>query len=91
MSYRNPFEIAQQQLDQAAEKLGLDEATHQLLRWPKREIHVTFPVRMDDGSVKIFHGFRVQYNDSRGPTRRRVAFASTPMRPSTPYAPWPPG
>ena len=74
MSYRNPFEIAQQQLDQAAEKLGLDEATHQMLRWPKREIHVTFPVRMDDGSVKVFHGFRVQYNDARGPTKGGIRF-----------------
>jgi glutamate dehydrogenase (NAD(P)+) len=65
----NPFEIAQRQLDEAAELLGLDEATHQLLRWPRRELKVTIPVRMDDGGVKIFHGYRVQYNDSRGPTK----------------------
>jgi glutamate dehydrogenase (NAD(P)+) len=65
----NPFLIAQRQLDEAAELLGLDEATHQLLRWPRRELKVTIPVKMDDGSVKIFHGYRVQYNDSRGPTK----------------------
>jgi glutamate dehydrogenase (NAD(P)+) len=65
----NPFAIAQKQLDQAAEIMGLDPATHELLRWPLRELHVTLPVRMDDGSVKVFHGFRVQYNDSRGPTK----------------------
>jgi glutamate dehydrogenase (NAD(P)+) len=65
----NPFEIAQRQLDEAAELLGLDEATHQLLRWPRRELKVTIPVRMDDGNVKLFHGYRVQYNDSRGPTK----------------------
>ncbi len=65
----NPFLIAQKQLDEAAELLGLDEATHQLLRWPRRELKVTIPVKLDDGSTKIFHGYRVQYNDSRGPTK----------------------
>ncbi len=65
----NPFEIAQRQLDEAAELLGLDEATHQLLRWPRREVRVTIPLRMDDGDVRVFHGYRVQYNDARGPTK----------------------
>lgn len=70
----NPFEIAQQQLDQAAEVLQLDSATHQMLRWPLRELHVTLPVRMDDGNVKVFHGFRVQYNDARGPCKGGIRF-----------------
>jgi glutamate dehydrogenase (NAD(P)+) len=70
----NPFAIAQHQLDQAAQIMGLDEATHQLLRWPLRELHVTLPVKMDDGSVKVFHGFRVQYNDSRGPTKGGIRY-----------------
>ncbi len=65
----NPFAIAQRQLDEAAEKLGLDDATREFLRWPMREFKVTLPVRMDDGSVKIFHGYRVQYNNARGPTK----------------------
>ena len=65
----NPFKIAQKQLDEAAELLGLDEATHEILRWPRREYHFTIPVRMDNGSVKVFHGFRVQYNDARGPCK----------------------
>ncbi len=65
----NPFAVAQRQLDAASERLGLDEATHQLLRWPQKELHVTIPVRMDDGKVKIFHGFRVQYNSARGPCK----------------------
>jgi glutamate dehydrogenase (NAD(P)+) len=65
----NPFAIAQEQLDEAAELLGLDEATHELLRWPRRELRVTIPVRMDDDTVKVFHGYRVQYNDARGPTK----------------------
>jgi len=63
----NPFAIAQQQLDQAAERLGLDAATHELLRWPQKELVVTIPVQMDDGHVQIFRGYRVQYNGARGP------------------------
>ncbi|MBW8010453.1 MAG: Glu/Leu/Phe/Val dehydrogenase [Chloroflexi bacterium] len=70
----NPFAIAQAQLDEAAEQLKLDPATHQLLRTPLRELHVTLPVKMDDGSTKIFQGFRVQYNDSRGPTKGGIRF-----------------
>ena len=70
----NPFEVAQQQLDEAAEVLQLDPAIHDLLRWPLRELHVTLPVRMDDGSTKVFHGFRVQYNDARGPTKGGIRY-----------------
>jgi glutamate dehydrogenase (NAD(P)+) len=69
MAELNPFKIAQSQLDTAAATLGLDEATHQLLRWPQRELRVTIPVRMDDGKMKLFHGYRVQYNSARGPTK----------------------
>ena len=65
----NPFHIAQRQLDVAAEKLGLDQATHELLRWPQRELQVTLPVQMDDGGVQIFHAYRVQYNTARGPAK----------------------
>lgn len=61
------FQIAQSQLDEAARLLELDAATHSLLREPLREITVKIPVRMDDGSVRVFTGFRVQYNDARGP------------------------
>jgi len=70
----NPFRIAQAQLDQAAKILELDPATHALLREPMREFHVTIPIRMDDGSVKVFKGFRVQYNDARGPTKGGLRF-----------------
>jgi len=70
----NPFAIAQKQLDQAAKIMGLDPATHELLRWPLRELHVTLPVRMDDGTTQVFHGFRVQYNDSRGPTKGGIRY-----------------
>ena len=70
----NPFAIAQKQLDAAAKIIQLDPATHELLRWPLRELHVTLPVKMDDGSTEIFHGFRVQYNDARGPDEGWAAF-----------------
>jgi len=69
MNELNPFTIAQQQLDTAAAKLGLDRATHELLRWPQKELVVTLPVPMDDGSVRIFRGYRVQYNSARGPNK----------------------
>lgn len=70
----NPFAIAQKQLDEAAKIMKLDEAVHEILRWPIREFHVRIPVRMDDGSVKVFEGFRVQYNDARGPTKGGIRF-----------------
>lgn len=70
----NPFAMAQQQLDEAAELLHLEPAIHELLRWPLRELHVTLPVRMDDGSTQIFHGFRIQYNDARGPTKGGIRY-----------------
>ncbi len=69
MTENNPFAISQRQLDEAAAILGLDPATHALLREPMRELTVSIPVRMDDGSVKVFRGYRVQYNDARGPCK----------------------
>jgi len=74
MSELNPFKIAQAQLAEAAEIMDLDPAVHELLRWPLREFHVTLPVKMDDGVTKVFHGFRVQYNDARGPTKGGLRF-----------------
>lgn len=70
----NPFLIAQAQLAEAAEILKLDTATHEMLRWPLRELHVTLPVKMDDGSVKVFQAFRVQYNDARGPCKGGIRY-----------------
>ncbi|MBU8912948.1 MAG: Glu/Leu/Phe/Val dehydrogenase [Spirochaetales bacterium] len=65
----NPFAIAQRQFDGAAELLGLDVSARLLLREPMREFAVTIPVRMDDGNTRVFKGYRVQYNNSRGPTK----------------------
>jgi glutamate dehydrogenase (NAD(P)+) len=70
----NPFEIAQRQLDDAAAILGLSPAMHAFLRQPMREMHFTIPVLMDDGSYQTFQGFRVQYNDARGPAKGGIRF-----------------
>ena len=70
----NPFAIAQEQLDKAAAVLGLDPDMHQFLRQPMREFHFTIPVRMDDGRTRVFNGYRVQYNDARGPAKGGIRF-----------------
>ena len=70
----NPFETAQEQFDHAAELLELDQGTRELLRNPMREYHFNIPVRMDDGLVKVFRGFRVQHNDARGPAKGGIRF-----------------
>ena len=70
----NAFEMAQQQFDAVADKLQLDEGMRELLRWPQREYHFTIPVRMDDGKIKVFKGFRVQHSDSRGPCKGGIRF-----------------
>jgi len=70
----NPFEMAQAQFDKVAEILGLDEATRDILRNPLREYHFSIPIHMDDGTVKVFRGFRVQHNDARGPGKGGIRF-----------------
>ncbi len=70
----NPFEMAQKQFDAVAEKLGLDQGSRDFLRTPAREFHFNIPVRMDDGSVKVFKGFRVQHSDARGPAKGGIRF-----------------
>jgi glutamate dehydrogenase (NAD(P)+) len=70
----NAFENAQAQFDHAADKLNLDTPTRDLLRFPMREFSFAIPVRMDDGSARVFRGFRVQHNDSRGPCKGGVRF-----------------
>jgi glutamate dehydrogenase (NAD(P)+) len=70
----NPFEMAQKQFDAVAEKLNLDQGTRDLLRNPSREHHFTIPVRMDNGAVKVFRGFRIQHSDARGPAKGGIRF-----------------
>jgi glutamate dehydrogenase (NAD(P)+) len=74
MASQNLFEIAQKQIDECAKILKLTPSIHEILRNPKRELHVLLPVRMDDGTVRIFKGFRVQYNDAKGPTKGGIRF-----------------
>ncbi len=70
----DPFKIAQQQLDDAAMVMGLDDAAHQILREPMETLSFTFPVKMRDGKVKVFQGFRVHYNNARGPCKGGIRF-----------------
>ncbi len=69
------FGVALRQFEAAADLVGLDEGMRRLLRAPKNEIAVTFPVVMDDGELRIFHGFRVQHNNWRGPYKGGLRFA----------------
>ena len=70
----NAFEMAQSQFDHVAELLKLDPQVREILRWPLREYHFRIPVRMDDGTIRVFEGFRVQHNDSRGPNKGGIRF-----------------
>jgi len=70
----NAFEMAQRQFDHVAELLDLDPQVSEILRWPLREYSFRIPVRMDDGSVRVFQGFRVQHNDARGPNKGGIRF-----------------
>ena len=70
----NPFEMARAQFDKIADLLDLDAGTREFLRTPRREYHFTIPVRMDDGKVRVFQGYRVQHNDARGPGKGGIRF-----------------
>jgi glutamate dehydrogenase (NAD(P)+) len=70
----NPFEMAQEQFDRVAGLLKIDQATRDLLRWPMREYAFAIPVRLDDGTSRVFRGFRVQHNDARGPSKGGIRF-----------------
>jgi glutamate dehydrogenase (NAD(P)+) len=70
----NPFEIAQQQFDIAAEILNLNDGMRKILRVPQREFTVRFPVKMDDGSVRVFTGYRVHHNITRGPAKGGIRY-----------------
>ena len=70
----NPFEMARTQFDKIADLIGLDQGARDLLRSPLREYHFSIPVRMDDGTVQVFQGYRVQHNDARGPGKGGIRF-----------------
>jgi glutamate dehydrogenase (NAD(P)+) len=70
----NPFEIAQAQFEAAADHLKLDEGMRSILKTPKRQLIVSIPVRMDDGQIKVFEGYRVQHNLTRGPAKGGIRY-----------------
>ena len=70
----NAWAVAQQQFDRAADKLDLDPGLRRVLRQPRRELTVHFPVKMDDGSVQVFTGYRVQHNLGRGPAKGGIRY-----------------
>jgi glutamate dehydrogenase (NAD(P)+) len=70
----NPWHVAQRQFDLAAEQLNLSPGLRRVLREPKRELTVHFPVKMDDGSVQVFTGYRVQHNLGRGPAKGGIRY-----------------
>ncbi len=74
MAELNPFKIVHKQLEDCAKVLKFDKGTHEMLKRPMRELHVSIPVKMDNGETQVFDGFRVQYNDSRGPTKGGIRF-----------------
>lgn len=70
----NPFEIAQRQVKTACDKLGADPAVYEILKTPARVIEVSFPVRLDNGTIKTFTGFRSQHNNACGPFKGGLRF-----------------
>ena len=70
----NIWSVAQQQFDAAADALDLEDGLRRVLRVPKRQLTVNFPVTMDDGHVEVFTGYRVQHNLSRGPAKGGIRF-----------------
>jgi len=74
MESYNSFHVAQEQVLEAAKILNLEQATRDLLIWPQKEFKFTLPVKMDNGKVKIFHAYRIQYNYARGPAKGGIRF-----------------
>ncbi len=70
----NAFTMAQSQFDHVARLLNLDPQVAEMLRWPMREFKFMIPVHMDDGTTKVFFGYRVQHNDARGPCKGGIRF-----------------
>jgi glutamate dehydrogenase len=70
----NAFQMAQTQFDNVAQELNLDPQVAEILRWPAREFKFQIPVRMDDGTIRVFFGYRVQHSDARGPSKGGIRF-----------------
>ncbi len=82
----NAWDVARRQLDDAAARMDLEAGVHEVLRHPRRALEVSVPTRLDDGSVKVFKGYRVHHNTSRGPSKGGIG--TTRTSPSTRSRPW---
>lgn len=74
MDEQNLLRIVEKNLCSCTQELRITPEIEALLKMPMRELHVALPIQMDDGSMKVFKGFRVQYNDARGPTKGGIRF-----------------
>ena len=74
MGNYNPYDNVLAVVENAAKVLGYEKADYEALKYPERELKVSIPVQMDDGSVRVFEGFRVQHSTSRGPAKGGVRF-----------------
>ena len=70
----NAYKMAQEQFDKIAQLLDLDQESREFLRQPMREYHFLIPIRMDNGKIKVFKGFRIQHNDACGPCKGGIRF-----------------
>ena len=73
-STNNPYQMALEQLEETAKIINLDEGIHKILAKPKRVLTVSLPVKMDDGRIEVFTGFRSQHNDARGPFKGGIRY-----------------
>ena len=74
MSVHNPYKLAKQHVERVGQMMGLNEGIIDVLKTPRRELGVNFPVKMDDGSIRMFHGFRVQHSSVRGPCKGGIRY-----------------
>src|SRR4030042_4878335 len=70
----NAFQMAQAQFATVAKQLDMDPQVAEILRWPSREFKFQIPVHMNDGTLRVFFGYRVQHNDARGPAKGGIRF-----------------
>ena len=70
----NPYDNVLSVMDRAAELLGYEQSDYDMLKYPERELKVSIPVEMDDGTVKVFEGYRVQHSTSRGPAKGGIRY-----------------
>ena len=76
----NPFEVALKQLDEAVKLIKLDKGLQEVLANPKRVLTVSLPIRMDNGEIRVFTGFRSQHNDARGPYKGGIRYHPQPLQ-----------